>query len=175
MARRRQGQTLGAIALARAQDAFLEAFANGGVLRTAAKVAGVARQTIYDWKNNDPAFAARYELAEADANDVLRGEAWRRAVTGWDEPVFQGGDQVGTVRKFDAGLLKFIMQARMPEYRDKLDVTSNSETLGAAHVNIAQIINDPEAASLACDLLTHVGRATPTGGDAGGPGDTGER
>jgi hypothetical protein len=156
-----------------AQATFLEAFAECGIIRSAAKAAGIARQTVYDWKNNDPAFAARYEVAEADANDVLREEIRRRAVDGWDEPVYQGGDLVGTIRRYDSGLLKFIAQSRMPEFRDRLDVTSGDETLGA-HERINAIVNDPQAASLACDLLSRVGRSAPTGGDASGPSDSGE-
>jgi hypothetical protein len=50
-----------------------------------------------------------------------------RAVDGWEEAVYQGGRQVGTVRKFDSALLMFMLRARRPEtYRERTEIRHES-------------------------------------------------
>lgn len=174
--RRRSGQRLAEQERAQAQDTFLAAFAECGILKQAAHVAGVDRATVYAWRDHDSAFRARFELAEADANDVIRGEIRRRGVDGWDEPVYQGGELVGTIRRYSDGALFRLAASRMPEYRDKLDVTSDSKAIGQTHASILALINDPDAAALACDLLARLagGRALGAATDPSGTGDSGE-
>lgn len=175
-----------------AQATFLSAFAECGIITQAALRAGIDRTTVYAWKRDDAAFRARYELAEEDANDVIRGEFHRRGVIGWDEPVYQGGEMVGTIRRYSDGLLRALAQSRMPEFRDKLDVTSDSKAIGI-HANIINVLSDPATTALACDLLQRFslsgasgadtarltssltgGYDAPAGLDPGGTGDTGE-
>lgn len=189
---RRQGQPISAAAKARAQAAFLRVFAERGIVLDGAAAAGVSRETIYQWRKTDAAFGARYELAEADANDRINKEIWRRGVDGWDEvqtteTVDENGEttKIETKRAhhFSDGMLRLVAQARMPHlYRDRMDLTTNDETIGGlGNGSITQIINDPAAAQLACDLIARAGQsstgsggraghAPSAGGDAGGPG-----
>ena len=102
--------------------AFLVAFAHGGNISTAAKVAKVARRTVYLARETDPVFAAGWEDALAEAQDRIRAEVDRRAIEGWEEPVFGrvGKDrdgQIGTIRKFDGSLLAKLAAAHCPEFR----------------------------------------------------------
>jgi len=105
-----------------AQATFLAAYAEMGIITSAAAAANISRQCVYEWQEHDETFSLRFHEAEAAANDVLRAEIHRRAVTGWDEPVYQLAKFAGTVRKYSDVLLIFETKRRMPEYRDKQQV-----------------------------------------------------
>lgn len=50
---------------------------------------------------------------------MLEQEAYRRAVEGVEEPVYQGGELVGTVRRYSDKLLEFLLRGRRPQvYRE---------------------------------------------------------
>ena len=105
-----------------AQEAFLVAYAETGIITSAAAAANVSRQCVYEWQERDETFSLRFHEAEAIANDMLRAEIHRRGVVGWDEPVYQLAKFAGTVRKYSDTLLIFEAKRRMPEYREKHDV-----------------------------------------------------
>jgi hypothetical protein len=115
------------------QVAFLAAFAENGNITMACRAAKVARATHYNWLNErdaDGRMSARaalyrelFEEAAKTSLDILVEEARRRAVEGWEEPVFYKGDECGTVRKFDSTLLMFLIKQRDPSYREKYEVT----------------------------------------------------
>lgn len=110
------------------KPAFLEAFKATGIVTVAASRAGVTRVTVWRARKTDPEFAAAYGEAFEDAADMLEAEARRRAVHGWDEPVFWKGEQVGSVRKYDSTLLIFLLKGFRPErYRDRIDVRHMSD------------------------------------------------
>lgn len=127
-----------------AQEAFLTAYAETGIITFAAVAANVARQTVYEWQEHDETFSLRFHEAEAIANDCIRSEIHRRAVTGWEEPVYQLAKYAGTVRKFSDTLLIFEAKRRMPEYRDKVDVKATIQGSVTHDINLAE---DAEAAS----------------------------
>jgi hypothetical protein len=103
--------------------AFCEALARTGVIGTAAKIAGINHQTYYNWVDADEDFAEQVKLAKIAAADLLEAEARRRAVEGWDEPVFWQGEEVGGIRKYDSTLLIFLLKGEKPEkYRERYDV-----------------------------------------------------
>jgi predicted DNA-binding protein YlxM (UPF0122 family) len=113
-----------------AQRLFLKVYARHANVMLSAREAGVHRSTIYDWLEKDEDFSFAYHQAKEDAKDVLRAEIYRRAVEGWEEPVFQLGMFAGTVRKYDTTLLIFHSKMLMPEYRDKQqDININNVNL----------------------------------------------
>jgi hypothetical protein len=152
------------------KSAFLEALAECGVIRTAANKAGIDRKSVYNWKANDPVFAELFDVAIEDANDAIRQEIRRRAVEGWLEPVYQQGQKVGTIRKYSDGLLRFLATSRMPEFRERVDVTTAGQP-----ISYAAIISDPISADLAAQLAERatVLPATP-GEHASGTGENSE-
>jgi len=104
-----------------AQAAFLEAFAECGTIRHAAKAAGIGRQTHYDWLEADPKYADAFAEAEHEACEALEAEARRRAVEGVEQPVFQGGKKIGMIRKYSDTLLIFLLNGANPEkYRQRV-------------------------------------------------------
>ncbi len=113
------------IAHSKKQAAFLTAYALTGNITTAAIAAQIDRKRHYEWLNNDlnGTYAAAFAAAREQAADLLEQEARRRAVEGWDEPVFYQGEPVGAVRKYDSTLLIFLLKGIRPEkYRERAAV-----------------------------------------------------
>ena len=101
------------------QRAFLVAYSVYGNVTKACGIARVARRTHNGWLTNNPVYKECYEEAKKVAGELLEQEAWRRAVDGWEEPVFQKGYMVGKVRKYDQKLLELLLRANLPEkYRE---------------------------------------------------------
>jgi hypothetical protein len=94
---------------------FIEALCRYGVVQYACDAVGIHRSTAYELRKDDEAFQRAWDEACQVAADALEQEAWRRAVEGVDEPVFQGGERVGSVRRYSDTLLMFLLRARRPE------------------------------------------------------------
>jgi hypothetical protein len=151
------------------KEEFIAIFRETANVKLAAAKVGIDRKTVYRWRQEDPDFAAKWAEAEEDANDTLRAEIYRRAVSGWDEPVVSAGKLVTHVHKYSDTLLIFLAKARMPEFRDKVDVNGNL-AVGAYKV-IEQASSDPGTTALANELLTRLALPSPsTGDDTSGPG-----
>lgn len=106
---------------------FLAALAESGNISGSAKVAGVAKVTIYQRRDREPEFHAAMVEAIDVSIDTLEGEARRRAFAGVEETVFgSGGPGVGTVpvgihRKYSDVLLMFLLKAHRPgKFRDNV-------------------------------------------------------
>lgn len=112
------------------RQAFLEALAAGFSATHASERAGRARARFYELRQADPDFARLWRDAEAAGTDRLEDEARRRALEGWDEPVYQQGVLVGSVRKYDSRLLERLLIARRPEKfgpRSIVDLTATHQ------------------------------------------------
>ncbi|WP_130470283.1 hypothetical protein [Candidatus Magnetaquicoccus inordinatus] len=101
---------------------FLKALALGGVVTHAAASAGASRKTLYAFRATNPEFAEEWDNALESFADSLEQAARQRGVDGWQEPVYQGGQLVGTVRKYSDSLLLAMLRARKPEYRPAAQV-----------------------------------------------------
>lgn len=147
--KRRQGQRMSAEEKRIAQEAFLKAFASTANVRAACMKAGIDRSQVYRWQEHDENFGFRFKQATADANDMLFGEAWRRAVQGVEKPVlYRGGvvyeiDEQGkrkmiTTREYSDQLLSLLLKARLPEFRDKtqIDLNTNISTVEIYKIKI---------------------------------------
>lgn len=135
--KRRSGQHLTKRERTETQALFLASFAEHANVRLACDKARIARATVYEWREQDAVFAAAWAEAEADANDRLTKEIERRAVTGWLDPVYQGGAKVGTIRKFSDTLLIFLKKARDPAFRDRAQMELTGKDGGPVQVEHA--------------------------------------
>lgn len=107
-----------------AKEAFLAQYRAVGNVSGACRAAKVGRTTVYDWQKADADFRAAFADAELEATDLLEQECRRRALVGVEEPVYQGGAKVGTVRKYSDVLLIFLLKAKRPtEFRDRVEHT----------------------------------------------------
>ena len=94
--------------------AFLAVLAETGNVTRSAEAAQVARKTAYRARDRDAHFAAEWTDALDRAADALELEARRRAIEGWEEPVFQRGSQVGVIRRYSDRLLIELLRAHRP-------------------------------------------------------------
>ena len=119
---------------AQRKQLFLEELERHGVIARAARAAsphsGSKRgclQTFYDARERDKEFAAAWDEAVAQAKGAIEHEIHRRAVEGYEEPIYGGQYKekiVGTVRRYSDRLLELRARALIPEYRDhrKLEI-----------------------------------------------------
>lgn len=94
---------------------FLAALAAGRSVRVAAQLAGIAPSTAYKWRAADAEFQAEWCAAEEAGTDIIEEEAFRRAVTGVEKPVYRGGEVVGHVSDYSDTMLMFLLKSRRPE------------------------------------------------------------
>ncbi|MEQ8847564.1 hypothetical protein [Botrimarina sp.] len=106
------------------QRNFLAAFALAGSVRRAEKAARASRRSHSRWMATDPDYAEAFEQTRRVASDMLEEEARRRAVEGWEEPIFQNGKQVGVKRRYSDTLLIFLLKGNNPaKFGDRVEQT----------------------------------------------------
>lgn len=105
------------------QQAFLFNLAVLGSRTRAAKAAGISSVITWVWRQDNKLFQDAYDTAMKIAAEFHEDEMFRRASEGVLEPVFQGGQLVGSIRRFSDGLLQFALKGAMPtKYRDNVKV-----------------------------------------------------
>jgi hypothetical protein len=101
-----------------------------------------ANAAVYVWRQEDEEFAARWKMALDIGADSLEDEAVRRARDGYDKPVYQGGQMVGTVREYSDTLMVFLLKGARPrKYRDNINLRAETVSL------------DKLIAKMSCDEL----------------------
>ena len=111
------------------RKAFLKCLANGDSVQNSANVAGVARGTVYRWRQEDESFAADWDMALDSGVDRLEDEAYKRALDGSDT------------------LLIFLLKSKRPGvYSEKLRQEISGPNGGPVQVQkIERCIIDPDA------------------------------
>jgi hypothetical protein len=140
---------------ARERRVFLEQLAVGWSVTHAAAQAGRDRQRFYELRESNEDFAEAWLHAVEAGTQVLEDEARRRAVAGWEEPVFQQGELVGSVRKYSDQLLTLLLRGRRPAvYRESapaagsLVIVINERPLGELEGDGASAIVEGSAGAL---------------------------
>ena len=96
---------------AKKKAAFCKGLSDGLTVSDACVAAGAGRNTVYEWRKHDEAFAKAWEDALESGTDVLEREAQRRALESSDT------------------LLIFLLKGRRPEkYRERLSVETVDKT-----------------------------------------------
>ena len=123
--------------------AFLAAIRVMPNVTRAAHAAKINKSQHYDKFKSSPEYASAVQEALRMGCDALSDVAVTRATDGWEEPlVYQGriamqkdrgtGKVVPiTVRKIDNQLLRFILERRHPDYRERVDL----EAAGAVEIH----------------------------------------
>ena len=132
-------------------DAFLAALAEHGVINRACEVAGIDRGTAWRRRQTDPDFAAQCELAIEMSADKLEQEARRRALEGVEEPVYQGGQLVGTRLVYSDSLLALMLKGRRKKvFADRTELTgANGGPVKAAIVIATGVPTDVQDTDIA--------------------------
>jgi len=89
------------------KEAFLGAYSSKFSIAATCQIIGINRATVFRWRENDPAFAERFNAIDSQITDTLQARAITRALTDADQS--------------SATLLIFLLKARLPEvYREKI-------------------------------------------------------
>lgn len=110
------------------QEAFLASIANGARHTTALRSLGLTWRRVSLHMADDPDFAIRYREAVAMREQfitiVREEEADQRAIEGWDQPIFQGGVQIGVTRRYSDRLMELRLKATNPaKYAERHEYT----------------------------------------------------
>ena len=99
----------------RPQGRFLRDFARTGSVSAACRAAGLARRTVYNWRDADADFRRRWDAARERGAGRLSDEAMHRAMVGDDAPVWHDGRIVGHESVPDTRVLWKLLQALQAE------------------------------------------------------------
>lgn len=102
------------------QETFLKALAENGSVVDACAAAGISSTSAYRARDRIEGFARRWDAALAKVRPKLEEAAYKRAVEGWEEPIYQNGKLVGMKKRFSDSLLKMLVQRETPP-PDKMD------------------------------------------------------
>jgi len=103
-----------------ARQTFLETLRDTANASAAARAASVNRRTGYNWRDENPEFAADWDEALEEATDALEAEARRRALDGVAKPVFYQGEECGTVQEYSDTLMTLLLKAHRPDkYKER--------------------------------------------------------
>jgi hypothetical protein len=118
---------------------YLVALARFGRKIQAAKAVGIDDSVVRKYARSCPEFARAEAKAFEEYYEIrLEGTADQRAIDGWDEPVYQGGELVGTRRRYSDRLLELRLKAERPDkYRERVTTTHE---LGEPEIALTQSI-----------------------------------
>jgi hypothetical protein len=97
------------------QKEFLGHYGDTLSVARAATLAKVDRHDHYRWFRKYTNYARAFDQAKAIAGHYLETDAITRAGEGWDEPVYYQGAVCGQVRRYDSGLMQFLLRGLLPE------------------------------------------------------------
>lgn len=96
---------------------------------------GISPSCFYNNVAKDNELVDVLQKAQADRDEkfkqqrieMLEQTALSRAIEGWDEPVYQGGQLIGVKRKFSDVLLMFMLKGLKPEvYKESANINVNN-------------------------------------------------
>src|SRR4051812_9089120 len=93
---------------------FIEKLSRGLTIGSAARAAGISRQTAYVWREEDPQFAADWDAAIEDGTDAAEDAAFTRGV-GFERRVVKRDGSEASVDEYSDSLLTLILKGRRPE------------------------------------------------------------
>lgn len=132
------------------KELFLSAYENNALnVSAACKLANInRRQTVYEWRENDEAFRQSWDSIESSVVESAEQELYRRAVVGVNEPVYQGKELVGHVRRYSDTCLIFMLKAHKPQKYTQVQKIAPTDPTGEHAYGLREISTD-ELLSLA--------------------------
>ncbi len=131
------------------QRRYLAAYAIAGTPTRASQAAGVGVQRHSYWLANDAAYADAFQLASAMAAELLESEARRRALLGYQRPIYQRGVLVGYEQRYSDTLMLALLQANMPAKYGRTSVDHrHSGAVASVHVDVRDL-SDADLLALA--------------------------
>lgn len=113
------------------QRSYIMHLAMLGNRSRAARASGISATMVWMWRKEEPGFQEAYDRALSIAAELHEDEMFRRASEGVLEPVYQGGELVGGIRKYSDTLLIFALKGAMPEkYRENIKIEGTVDVVG---------------------------------------------
>lgn len=107
---------------------FINLLSKYGNKTVACKGVDISYPTFKKYYESDLDFREKVDLALEQAGDELEQEAYRRAVKGVSEPVYQNGQYVGDKITYSDRLLTMLLKASKPDkYSEKTNVTHTGQ------------------------------------------------
>jgi len=125
--RDRKGPRPVANALQEKLNTFIEFLARTGSVSQAAEAADLGRTQLYERRRTHKRFAEAWTRALSLGVDRLHDNAMQRALEGEERQIVRGGELVATERRFNDGLMKFLLKAHKPEFAAGAAAASESE------------------------------------------------
>jgi transposase-like protein len=114
---------------------FIDTLAAQGTVSHAAQAAGVSRNTVYRWRDEDREFAACWDVAHETAVDAVESSLYQKALNG------------------DTICMIFYLKAHRPIYRDRLNVDVK-QVQSEIEERMAQLRDNPELLARVIPRLT---------------------
>lgn len=126
----RKGQRKPVTSIAIRREVFLEELGKSGNVKIASKLSGVPRRTAQEWRQTDEAFAKAWEEAvehgEREMAEAIEESLFRRAIDGYQVPVYFKGLLVGHETRPDTPAAIAALKALKPEkYRERSSIDLN--------------------------------------------------
>ena len=131
-------------------------YAATGNKTTACQKAAIPRSTADTRITNDPDMKALCVEAERIAADILQQEAHRRAVTGTNRPIYQGGKLVGYERQYSDKLMELLLKANLPDKfadRQKLDISGSVAHFTFNALSLPDSVTDPQPKTIEGEVV----------------------
>lgn len=145
----RLGGPMSAVQRKEAMSLFIEELKRTHNVTLACDQAGIARKTVYGWREKDAIFADQWEDAVERTKDNARMSIYQRGVTGWDEPIVAQGkvavDEFGNrllIHKWSDSLAALYAKANLPEYKDKQQIDLNAQITTMAETAKDELLAD---------------------------------
>ena len=116
------------------QKTFLEALARTGSVKAAALYTGLSRESAYKLRRRPDAkaFMRAWDAALIHARDLFADDLLERGLSGWTEPVWHLGEEVGTRERFSPPMFLAAL-ARLDRKADGFDQEGNPARIAATH------------------------------------------
>lgn len=130
---------------------FLNHVRGGMPVMKAAEKIKLSHQTLYNRRRENEEFAEQWEAALVESDKItvarLEQEADRRAIEGYEKPIYQGGELVGSEQRYSDTLLMFRLNGLASDkYRQRSEVALQADVT----VNVVEMYR--EASSQADQL-----------------------
>ncbi len=147
---------------------FLTVLSETGNVSESLRVVGRTNPSAYWLRRKDAEFSAAWDEAIEIAAGKLEDEARRRAVEGYDEPVFQRGTLVGYTRRYSDRLLETLLRAYRPDrFRTGSDYAVIDNTTLVIDTGIHREL-EPDSDAEEVDYRELEGRKLPNAGRSEG-------
>lgn len=116
--------------VAEQKEWYFKGFAEDCTMTSGCLSARIDFNTVYKWREQDDTFVLRENQLRSELADRLEKESLRRALIGWDRPIYQKGVLCGYERVYSDTLMKMWLAAIRPEkFRENINVSGQVEQI----------------------------------------------